>query len=277
MGEVATITAPRAPAVTFDEMERMAASFAKSGLFGAKTADQALALLMIGQAEGMHPALAVQEFDIIEGKPARKSERIQARFQMSGGKIEFMTYTDECVEAKFSHPQGATLTVAWTIEQARKVKYYTKDGWKPLAGKHNWANYPRAMLKARVIAEGCRACFPGYALVTLSTEEALEGGALESERIDTYEGEPVAQIAPPSAHAVKRDNPDLWPWIESTIREHTDMGALDAWWSSDETVAMISGLPRKWRDCAQEAYDAKVSALADEMLDRQHLSERVDG
>lgn len=180
MGELIRATVAQ-PLISFDEMERMAESFAASGLFGAKTKAQALSLLMIAQAEGMPPGLAMQEYDIIEGKPARKSERIQARFQLSGGKIKYLRYEDECVEAEFSHPQGSTVVVKWDKERASKTMYYTKDGWKPLAGKANWKNYMRQMCKARTISEGCKACYPAYALVTLSTEEAIDGGVLDSE------------------------------------------------------------------------------------------------
>ena len=85
------------------DMGRMADAFAKSNLFGVKTKDAALSLLMIAQAEGIHPALAVMEYDIIEGKPARKAERLLARFQMSGSKVEWIKYKDTIVVGKFSH------------------------------------------------------------------------------------------------------------------------------------------------------------------------------
>lgn len=193
--EVATVGTRSAPMIPFSELERMARSFAQSNLFGAKSESQALALLMIGQAEDMHPALAMQEFDIIENKPCRKAERIQARFQLSGGKIEFNTFTDECVSATFSHPQGSTVTIEWTIDRAKKIMMRTKDGPKPLAGKDNWKNYPRAMLRARTVSEGCRTSFPAYAIVTLSTEEALDYGTVESQVIaneDTGADDPVS-------------------------------------------------------------------------------------
>ena len=184
MADQLPATVRASPMIPFSELERMADSFAASNLFGAKTKAQALALLMIGQAEDMHPALAMQEFDIIENKPARKAERIQARFQLSGGKIEFLSYTDEMVSAKFSHPQGADVTVEWSMERAKKITFPTKEGPKPLVGKPNWRNYPRAMLRARCVAEGARTCFPAYAIVTLATEEALDYGTLESQLID---------------------------------------------------------------------------------------------
>lgn len=190
--EIATATTRAAPMVAFSEMQKMAEAFAQSGMFGAKTPAQALSLLMLAQAEGMHPSLAMQEYDIIEGKPARKSERIQARFQLSGGRIEFLSMSDTECEARFTHPLGADVTVKWTIEQAKKITFKSKDEWRPLTSKANWKNYPRQMLKARVISEGCKACFPGYALVTLSTEEALDGGTLTAEPIDALD-DPITE------------------------------------------------------------------------------------
>lgn len=193
--EIATVGTRSAPTIPFSELERMARSFAQSNLFGAKSESQALALLMIGQAEDMHPALAMQEFDIIENKPCRKAERIAARFQLSGGKIEWIELTDTIAKAKFSHPQGSEVTLDWTIERARAITYRTKEGKKSLADKDNWKNYTRAMLRSRVVAEGCRTSFPAYAIVTLSTEEALDYGTLDSQVIaneDTGADEPIS-------------------------------------------------------------------------------------
>lgn len=191
-----------APMISFAELERMADSFAQSNLFGAKTKSQALALLMIGQAEDMHPALAMQEFDIIENKPCRKAERIAARFQLSGGKIVWQELTDKVARAEFSHPQGSTVVIEWTIEQAAKIIMRTKDGPKPLTNKDNWKNYPRPMLRSRTVAEGCRTSFPAYSIVTLSTEEAMDYGTLDSQVLanedtgadDPISGEQLAQL-----------------------------------------------------------------------------------
>ena len=42
--------------VTIGDIERMAAAVAKSGLFGVKQPEQAMALMLVAQAEGLHPA-----------------------------------------------------------------------------------------------------------------------------------------------------------------------------------------------------------------------------
>ena len=44
------------------DLEVMAAAFAKSKLFGAKTPEEALSLMLVAQAEGMHPAIAANPY-----------------------------------------------------------------------------------------------------------------------------------------------------------------------------------------------------------------------
>ena len=51
--------------VTFNEMESMAAHIVRSKLFGAKDESQAMSLMLLAQAEGMHPMAAIQDFDIV--------------------------------------------------------------------------------------------------------------------------------------------------------------------------------------------------------------------
>ena len=151
--------------IPVDQISVMASAVAKSGLFGVKTADQAMALMLIAQAEGMHPAIAARDYHVIQGRPALKTDAMLARFQSAGGKVNWETYTDDQVTGQFSHPQGGSISITWTIEQARKIG---------LAGKDNWRNYPRAMLRARCISEGIRTVYPGCVVGTYSVEEVQD-------------------------------------------------------------------------------------------------------
>jgi hypothetical protein len=151
--------------VTIPEMERLAVSISKSNLFGMKTPEQALALMAIAQAEGMHPATAARDFHIIQGRPALKADAMLARFQAAGGKVEWTEYTDKRVAAKFSHPQGGTVEIDWTQERAKAAGLLTRDNWK---------SYPRQMLRARVISEGVRTVFPGATGITYTVEEVQD-------------------------------------------------------------------------------------------------------
>ena len=148
--------------VPVDQIERMAVSVARSGLFGFKTPDQAMALMLVAQAENLHPAKAIQEYHIINGKPTLKADAMLARFQAAGGKVEWVEYTDTKVVGKFSHQAGGSVTVEWTVEMGRKAG---------LLGNPTWTKYPRQMLRSRCIAEGIRTVFPGVIVGSYSEEE----------------------------------------------------------------------------------------------------------
>jgi hypothetical protein len=148
--------------VPFEQQQSLARAFVQSGLFGVKNEAQALALMALCEAEGMHPARAVQEFHIVQGRPAMKADAMLARFQRAGGKVDWHDYTDAKVTGTFSHPQGGSVRIEWTFEQAKKIG---------LTGKDNWKNYPRAMLRARCISEGVRTVFPGIAQGMYTVEE----------------------------------------------------------------------------------------------------------
>ena len=151
--------------VTLSDMEKMAGYVVKSGLFGAKTQDQAMALMLVAQSEGIHPMKACQEYDIIQGKPAINSRSALSRFQASGGKIRWTKRTDEECSAVFSHPQGGELEITWTMQRA------TRAG---LTGKDNWKKMPCQMLSARVAAEGVRAVFPACLSGLYTVEEVQD-------------------------------------------------------------------------------------------------------
>ncbi len=148
--------------VPLQDIERMAASIAASGLFGVKTKEQAMGLMLLCQAEGLHPAIAARDYHIVQGRPALKADAMMARYMQSGGKVEWHDYNDSKVSATFSHPQGGSVKVEWTIEMAKRIG---------LAGKDVWKSYPRAMLRARVISEGVRTTNPGVAVGIYTPEE----------------------------------------------------------------------------------------------------------
>lgn len=133
------------------DIQIMASVIAKSELFGVKTAEQAFALMLVAQAEGLHPVRAAQDYDIIQGRPAKKAEAMHRDFLRNGGKITWKTLTESEAEAVFSHPQGGEATIQWNLDKAKTAGLFNKDMWK---------KYPRQMLRSRVISEGIRTIFP---------------------------------------------------------------------------------------------------------------------
>jgi hypothetical protein len=143
----------------------MAQAIAESKLFGIQTPAQALALGLLCQAEGRHPAEAARDYHIINGKPSLKSEAMLARFQQAGGRVEWHEYTHDSVSGTFSHPQGGTLKVSWTMQDA------TRAG---LTSNPTWKKFPRQMLKARCISEAVCGIFPAVLSGLYAPEEVSD-------------------------------------------------------------------------------------------------------
>lgn len=174
----------------------MGTALAKSGLFGMKTPEQAIALMLVAQAEGQHPATIAQDYDVIQGKATRKTHSVLARFQAAGGKVEWHELSHTKADATFSHPAGGSVRLDWTIEQAKQAK---------LAGKDNWVGYARAMLRARVIAEGVRATYPAALGGMMVSEEAQDLGPADG---------PAPAPAPAPAVKHMGDAVEVPPWSD---------------------------------------------------------------
>jgi hypothetical protein len=151
--------------VPFQDIQQMATAVAKSGLFGMKTPEQAIALMLVAQSEGLHPARAAMEYHVIQGRPALKADAMLARFQNAGGKVSWKSYTDADVTGVFSHPSGGEVSIQWTFDMA------TKAG---LTKNPTWKQYPRAMLRARCISEGIRTVYPGVSVGIYTPEEVQD-------------------------------------------------------------------------------------------------------
>lgn len=64
--------------VSMPDLERMALAISKSGFYGFKTPDQALAVMLVAQAEGRHPVEAARDYHVIDGKPTLRADAMLA-------------------------------------------------------------------------------------------------------------------------------------------------------------------------------------------------------
>ena len=148
--------------IPLNDIQTMAEVAAGSKMFGFKNPQEAMAIMLLCQAEDLHPAIAMRDYHVIQGRPALKADAMLARFQAAGGSVNWKVYEDEQVTGIFSHPQGGTLEVSWLLSKAKLIGIASKDNWK---------NYPRAMLRARCISEGIRAVYPGCVVGVYTPEE----------------------------------------------------------------------------------------------------------
>jgi hypothetical protein len=178
---------PTTMPMAFSDMERLAEHVAKSNLFGMKTKEQALVLMMVSHAEGRHPVLAARDYDVIQGRPAKKSEAMLRDFLQAGGRVEWHALSDDIADATFTHPQGGSARISWNMDRANKAG---------MAGKDNWKKFPRQMLRSRTVSEGVRTVFP------LATS-----GLYVPEEVADFAGQTIEAEASPERQAINDEVP----------------------------------------------------------------------
>jgi hypothetical protein len=240
------------------DLEKMAAQMVASKLFGVQNVAQAVTLMLVAQAEGLHPATAARDYHVIQGRPAMKADAMLARFQASGGIVEWHDYTDTKVSGAFRHPSSPKpVMIEWTIEMARKIG---------LANKDNWIKYSRPMLRARCISEGVRTCSPGIAIGIYTPEEIQDftekditptAGALGS--LPAARQEIVNETAAQIREYMAADRAfDAYGLIEGS--------GFDA----DEQTALWSLLDSKQRSALKRLRDAEKASEAGKISPAQH-------
>lgn len=160
--------------IPFQEMQSMAQALAVSGLFGFKRPEEAMALMLVAQAEGRHPAIVARDYHIINGKPALKADAMLARFQEAGGVVKWLVLTDAEVKAEFTHQNCGSFELSWTMAQAQSAG---------LTNNPTWKKFPRAMLRSRVISEGIRTALPAVLSGTYSEDEIRQDFAPQKQTL----------------------------------------------------------------------------------------------
>lgn len=230
------------------DMERMALAFAGSKLFGIATPDQALALCLIAQAEGRHPASAAQDYHIIQGKPSKKSDAMLRDFLANSGKVTEWELADDRVAATFSHPAGGSVRIDWDMARAKK------------AGITNpmWSKYPRQMLRARVVSEGVRTVFPMATSGMYVPEEVSEFELKPAESV-TIDGEIVPEAEP------KKQLVRISREAEKQMRQEIDacanVAALQSLWRSEAFQAEYAKLGQTYKDGLVTLFDERTAFL----------------
>ena len=230
------------------DLERMALAIAASKLFGVQTPDQALALCLVAQAEGRHPATAAGDYSIIQGRPSKKADAMLRDFLSSGGKVEWHKYENEVADATFSHPAGGSVRVDWTMARAKQAGLASAM----------YSKYPRQMLRARVISEGVRTVFPGATSGMYVPEETVEfeprGVVTITQVDDLLEGTPQ-----PTKSAFQARKDGDFERLTGAMRECATEAALTAW--AKHEADAIGALPHGWKKNLREEYGDILARL----------------
>ena len=246
----------------------IAQMLAKSNLFGAKTEAEVFSLMLLADAEGLHPAAAARDYHIIQGRPTLRADAMLARFQAAGGKVKWLERNDKCVKAVFSHDAGGEVEVEWTWERANSIETWNrKQGRKvKLTESDNWQNYPRNMLSARCISEGVRTVFPGVVAGVYAPEEVEDAGDVDLTQAPTapprttQDDEVVVQAQVEEYKKHPGPPPNFQDHTIKRIQEYADQKSLDAY--IGRQARAIAEQPKPVRDAIQKAIRAKRDELA---------------
>lgn len=136
--------------VELDDTYRLAKGLALSGMFpDAKSAEQALAKILIGRDLGLSPTQAMMGIHIVEGKPMVAAVTLGAFVRQSEHyDYKINQLDDERCELEFSYDGDPMGVSEFSIEDAKKAGLVKDRG--------GWAKYPRNMLFARAMSNGIR-------------------------------------------------------------------------------------------------------------------------
>jgi len=251
MTAIATI-----PTHPVSDMERMARAFASSKLFGVHNPDQALALMLVAQAEGRHPASAAQDYNIIQGRPAKKADAMLRDFLSAGGRVEWHTLSDEAADATFSHPAGGSARIDWTLDRAKA------------AGINNpmWKKYPRQMLRSRTVSEGVRTVCPGATSGMYVPEEVQDivhaepapnvVGLVTNQTV--IDADFAAEVRAPRKTAAQAKRDGDHDRLMTTFA-NLDMEGVSNWFEGFDDLT--ADLPLSWLEPLRDRLDARREEL----------------
>lgn len=144
--------------------------------------ENVLVALAQGQALGIAPIQAMNQINVIKGKPALSADLIAALVRRAGHRLRVEgddTYAQVTV-IRADDPDYIPKPVRWDMERAKRAG---------LLGNPSWQKYPAAMLRARAISEAARAWANDALYGFIYTPEELDNSWLPDSDPDT--GEPV--------------------------------------------------------------------------------------
>jgi len=206
------------PAMSVNDLMAVAKQVAASRLFpGVQSEQAAFTLMMLCQAEGLHPISALRRYHIIQGRPSMRSDAMQAEFQRQGGVVRWVESSNDVCIAQFLHPVHAPepgLTV--TVRLAELAKAGVTES------NPNYKKWPRQMLRARAISEGVRAVLPGVVVGIYSDVEVED---MAADRPHHAPAQPAAiDVTPP---------PSAGPSLGSVLDDAAS-------WANDELLKLAS-------------------------------------
>ena len=144
--------------------------------------ENVLVALAQGQALGIAPIQAMNQINVIKGKPALSADLIAALVRRAGHRLRVEgddSYAQVTI-IRADDPDYIPKPIRWDMERAKRAG---------LLGNPSWQKYPAAMLRARAISEAARAWANDALYGFIYTPEEIDSSWVPDADPDT--GEPV--------------------------------------------------------------------------------------
>lgn len=227
----------RPAADSISDLRQLGQVFAKSGFFSdVREEAQAIVKIMAGGELGFPPITSMTGIYIVKGKVSLSANLMAARVKSSGKydfRVKEMTAT-KCAIEFFQN--GESIGVSdFTIEDAKK------------AGTQNTDKFPRNMLYARAMSNGCKWFCPDIFAGGIYTPEELGAPVNEDgeviEMTNAQPKTPLRAVPAKTSPAIAAEIERLWPEFGQAALKLKTAQPLEAFLRTRKQVASASLLP----------------------------------
>lgn len=191
-------------------MREQAKALVSSGFLpkAVNTPEKAIAVALAGRELGLPMMQALRSIHIIDGKPVMAADMMAALVhrRIPGARLRVVESTNEVCTVEAARPGEEATRYSFTLEDAKLAGLLTKD---------NWRKYPRAMLRARAIAEAARATFPDAMMGVYDPDELGAVTSPDGEIVDTYKPPPIPTLPDDEPGKVYGDTPRLTEMLDA--------------------------------------------------------------
>ncbi|MFI0897714.1 recombinase RecT [Streptomyces sp. NPDC020983] len=170
--------------LTAEDAWRFCQSLAQSALLPREYRDNPGSVLWAmeyGRALGLDVVTTITTIHVINGKPSQSADLMLSRAREAGHRVRVQIGDGQCTVSIWRHDDAEFENrVTWTYADAERAKLL------PGKADSNWQKYPRAMLRARAVAECVRSACPEVLHGAIYTPEEL-GAAVDQDGIPVAE------------------------------------------------------------------------------------------
>lgn len=221
-----------------------------------------------GRALGLDVVTTITTIHVIKGKPTQSADLMLGRARSAGHRVRIKSDRERCVVRiqRADDPDDES-EVEWTLDDAVTAGLCTLRNGRPYSRDDKdrpqpWERFPRAMLRARAIAEAVRIACPEVLHGAIYTPEEL--GAVVDQ-----EGQPViverADAPQMTTATVVQPTPNTPPPATAPPQERRDyLAEAVATTDADQLAAILSaaeadGAPAEYMTCLAEIRDAHAA------------------